>query len=147
MKLKLERKFKGTEYTIGDLFIDGVFFSNILEDTVRGLTDKNNDGDFDDKGEGKVYGETAIPAGTYNIIITYSTRFKKYLPLLLDVPGYEGIRIHPGNTAVDTHGCLLPGINNMVGQVTKSRETTQLLIDKISNSLNIKKEKVTITIE
>ena len=136
MKLKLERKFKGTEYTIGDLFIDGVFFSNILEDVVRGLTDKNDDGDFDDKGEGKVYGETAIPAGKYEVVITYSNRFKKYLPLLLNVPGYEGIRIHPGNSVVDTHGCILPGINNIKGKVTKSKETTELLISKIKDSLD-----------
>lgn len=146
MKLKLERKFKGTEYTIGDLFIDGVLFSNILEDVVRGLTDKNDDGDFDDKGEGKVYGETAIPAGTYKIVITYSNRFKRELPLLLNVPGYEGIRIHGGNSAVDTHGCLLPGINNIKGKVTKSKETTELLISEIKDSID-NGESVTITIE
>ena len=146
MKLKLIRKFKGTEYTIGDLFIDGIFFSNILEDVVRGLTDKNDDGDFDDKGEGKVYGDTAIPAGKYEVVITYSNRFKKYLPLLLNVPGYEGIRIHGGNSAVDTHGCLLPGINNIKGKVTKSKETTELLISKIKDSID-NGELVTMTIE
>lgn len=145
MKLRLERKYKGTEYTIGDLFIDGVFYSNILEDTVRGLTDKNDDGDFDDKCEGKVYGKTAIPTGTYKINITYSNRFKRELPLLLNVPGFEGIRIHSGNTAEDTHGCLLPGKNDIKGKVTKSREYTEILIDKIKDSLKIG-ELVTIEI-
>lgn len=146
MKLKNVRKFKGDQYTIGDLYIDNVKVCNICEDPVRVLVDKNKDGDFDDAGEGKVYGDTAIPAGTYNVVITYSNRFKKYLPLLIDVPGYEGIRIHPGNSNKDTHGCLLPGVNTSKGTVSESSKWFTYVFDKISNAINIKKEKVTIEI-
>lgn len=146
MKLTQIRKFKGSEYTISDFYIDGSKICNILEDPVRVLVDKNNDGDFDDVGEGKIYGKTSIPAGTYEVIITYSNRFKKYLPLLVDVPGYDGIRIHPGNKAVDTHGCLLPGINDSKGVVSQSQKYFTLIFDKISNAINVKHEKVFIEI-
>ena len=146
MDLKIVRKFKGNKYTIGDFYINGVKICNTCEDPVRVLFDKNNDGDFDDAGEGKIYGDTAIPAGKYEVIITYSNRFKKHLPLLLNVPGYEGIRIHPGNSAVDTHGCLLPGINDITGKVTQSTKYFTLIFDKISNAINVKNEKVFIEI-
>ena len=83
---------------IGDLFIDGVFFCHTLEDEKRadGL---------------KVYGETAIPSGTYNVILSVSNRFKRLMPLLLDVPMFRGIRIHGGNTSKDSHGCPLVAFN------------------------------------
>lgn len=106
MNLKLTRKEFTSESTIGQLEIDGNFFCYTLEDVVR---DKNNDGDLDDKGEEKVYGKTAIPKGKYEVIINYSERFKQQMPLLLNVKGFEGIRIHKGNSAVDTHGCILLG--------------------------------------
>lgn len=86
MKLELYRKFLGKDYTIGKLYINGDYFCDVLEDTVRP--------------EGvKLYGKTAIPYGTYDIILTYSPRFKQKLPLLLNVPNFEGIRIHSGNYA------------------------------------------------
>jgi hypothetical protein len=94
MEFLLERKYLGDTYTIGHLYIDEQFFCNVLEDKVRDL---NKDGDLNDAGETKVYGETAIPYGKYKIIITYSQRFKRDLPLLVDVPHFSGIRIHPGN--------------------------------------------------
>lgn len=146
MNLKQIRKFKGDEYTISDFYIDNVKLCNICEDPVRILVDKNKDGDFDDAGEGKIYSNTAIPAGKYEIIITYSNRFKKYLPLLLNVPGYDGIRMHPGNSAVDTAGCLLPGINDIKGRVSQSVKYFTIIFDKISNALNVKHEKVYIEI-
>lgn len=146
MELKQLRKFKGSEYTISDFYIDGVKLCNICEDPVRVLVDKNNDGDFDDPGEGKVYANTAIPAGRYEVVITYSNRFKKHLPLLLNVPGYSGIRIHPGNSSTDTAGCLLPGINDIKGRVSQSNKYFTLIFDKISNAINVKHEKVFITI-
>ena len=102
MQLDLKRIFFTDKCTVGELRVDGVFICHILEDTDRGLTAGSKPSD-------KKYGETAIPIGTYEIIFNYSDSFKKILPLLLNVPLYMGIRIHSGNSAVDTKGCLLPG--------------------------------------
>ena len=116
MELKLVRKTFTEVSTIGELSINGTFFCYVLEDKVRDL---NNDGDLLDKGEEKVCGKTAIPKGKYEVIINYSERFKQQMPLLLNVKGFEGIRIHVGNTDVDTHGCLLLGKtkgNNFIGE-------------------------------
>lgn len=129
MKLKLTRIFKAETYTIGRLYIDGEFFCDVLEDKVRDLSK-----------EDKVWGQTAIPSGTYKIVITYSNRFKRDLPLLLNVPYFEGIRIHPGNSSVDTHGCLLTGINSEKGKVTQSRITFDRLFTKIKNEKDLEIE-------
>lgn len=142
MKLELKRKALKETYTIGDLFVNGVFFCNVLEDKVRDL---NHDGDLDDKGEGKVYGESAIPYGTYQIDITYSDRFKRLLPILENVKGFAGIRIHPGNSAVDTHGCLLVGKNTEIGKVTESKKTFDNLFAKLA-AAHEAKETIYITI-
>jgi hypothetical protein len=103
MKLLLIRKWATTECTVGTLDVDGQHICYILEDVER---------------EVKVPRKTAIPRGTYNIVIDYSNRFQRRLPHLLNVPNFTGIRIHPGNYAGDTEGCLLPGQDhheNMVG--------------------------------
>lgn len=102
----LQRKWATDKSTIGELSLDGKVMCFILEDVVR---------------PEKIKGKTAIPAGNYKIIITPSSRFKRDLPLLLNVPNYEGIRIHPGNTAADTEGCLLPGIERSMDKVSASR--------------------------
>lgn len=106
MELTLKRRFLFDSATVGKLYADGDFVCYVLEDVVR---DKNHDGDLQDVGEAKVMHQTAIPFGKYEIAVTMSQRFKKDLPILLNVPEFEGIRIHPGNTEVDTSGCLLPG--------------------------------------
>ena len=142
MRLELKRKALLPEYTIGDLFVDGKLFCNTLEDTVRDL---NKDGDLNDAGEGKVYGQTAIPYGTYEVVITYSNRFKKQLPLLENVKGFEGIRIHPGNTKEDTHGCILVGINSKKGMVTESKKTFDKLFSLLRDAVEMK-ETIFITI-
>ena len=142
MKLELKRKALMDTYTIGDLFVNDVFFCNILEDKVR---DFNKDGDLNDSGETKVYGETAIPYGVYTIDLTYSNRFKKILPLIENVKGFEGIRIHPGNTAVDTHGCLLVGNNTEKGKVTDSRKVFEKLMIRLVDAHEMK-ETITIKI-
>jgi hypothetical protein len=137
MKLLLKRIYFAPTYTIGKLSIDGVQFCDVLEDTNR---DKNHDGDLTDPGETKVFGETCIPFGTYDVTITMSQRFKRELPLLLNVPGFDGIRIHPGNTAVDTHGCLLVGINDAKGRVSQSKATFDKLFPLLEKATKIQIE-------
>jgi hypothetical protein len=110
MKVEVKRTFKGTEYTIGKLYIDGHYLCDTLEDTVRPVGVK-------------IAGKTAIPAGTYKVRKTMSPRFKKVLPEILNVPGFTGVRIHAGNTATDTDGCLLLGLNKKKGQVLESQTT------------------------
>lgn len=141
--LVLHRCFKGKEYTIGKLYRKDkngkeCYICDILEDPVR-----NKIGTLINRFV-KIYSKTAIPYGTYQITRTYSPRFKKILPLLLNVPHFEGVRIHSGNTAADTEGCLLPGKNTIKGQVTDSRTTFARLDMWISEHL--KKGSVYITI-
>lgn len=140
MELLLIRRYKNDKYTIGDLYIDGVWFSNTLEDTDRGLTDDMSEEQIK---KIKVYGRTAIPTGRYKVEVTYSPKFKRHLPLLIDVKGFTGIRIHSGNSAEDTLGCLLVGYNKVKGQVINSRVTS----DKLTALLRNTKEEIYITIE
>lgn len=137
MKLKLKRKYLKPDYTIGELYIDYedgngfVLFCHTLEDKVR---DYNKDGDLKDEGEEKVYGQTAIPYGKYKMVVNQSPKFG-LSPLLLDVPNFEYIRIHSGNTSVDTHGCVLLGVNTKKGMITESKDTFKKFMEqlKISN--------------
>ncbi len=141
MKLTLKRIALRSTYTIGKLYIDDAYFCDTLEDTVR---DTNKSGKFDN-GEQKIKGKTAIPYGTYEIKWTYSPRFKKYTPQLMNVPSFEGIRVHAGNTSADTEGCLILGENKQVGKVLNSRATInkfyQIIKEACSNG------KVTIEIK
>ena len=106
MNLQLVRELSQGDHTFGVLYLEGRFFCHTLEDRVRPT---------------KIAGETAIPAGRYQVILSMSPRFKRVLPLLLAVPGFEGIRIHPGNTAADTEGCILPGYSRGPDSVLQSR--------------------------
>ena len=106
MNILLVRRWRGTNSTVSTVSVDGKAHQFILEDRDRGLKASM---DLADIIRQKVYGKTAIPAGRYQVVITHSARFKRLLPLLIGVPGYEGIRIHPGNRHVNTDGCLLPG--------------------------------------
>ena len=142
MELRLERKYRNNNYCIDKLYINGKYFSDVLEDPDRGSTDTMS---LEEIKKIKIKGNTCIPYGTYNITITYSPRFKKNLPLLNNVKGFDGIRIHSGNKPQDTEGCLLPGFNKVKGQVIDSRVTTDKLIAQIQQALD-KGEKVTITI-
>ena len=130
MRLVVKRTFKGKDYTIGKLYINGDYFCDTLEDVVRPI-------------EEKIYGKTAIPEGTYTIVLTMSNRFKKILPLLLQVPKFEGVRIHSGNTAADTEGCILVGKNTEKGKVLESRAVFAQLMKRLESVEN----KETITIE
>jgi len=144
MKLKLVRKFKGTSYTIGDLYIDGELFCNVVEDVVRDLPDTcpNTPKGIDCKCPQKVHSQTAIPEGTYKVVLSMSSRFKKIMPEILNVPHFRGIRIHSGNKSTDTEGCLIVGKNTIVGQVTESRVT----FNKLMALLNTDKDDLTIEI-
>lgn len=127
IKVLVKRIAKKPKYTIGKLFINGVFYANTLEDTDRGLTQDMSEEEIKSK---KIYGETAIPTGTYKIDMhTVSPKFKNRswakpyggkLPRLVNVKGFNGVLTHPGNQASDTLGCLLVGKNDVVGKVTNS---------------------------
>jgi hypothetical protein len=122
MKLELIRDMCGTACTVGKLYLDGDFFCYILEDTDRKL----------EEGGEKIHGQTAIPRGTYEVIIDFSNRFQRELPRLLDVPGYSGVRIHPGNTSADTEGCLLPGLTRTDMSVGQSRAAFNRLYERLN---------------
>ena len=142
MELRLERKYRSNNYCIDKLYINGKYFSDALEDPDRGLTDYMS---LEEIKKIKIKGNTCIPYGTYNVTITYSPRFKKNLPLINNVKGFDGIRIHSGNTPQDTEGCLLLGLNKVKGRVVDSKVTVNKFIDIVQEALN-KGEKVTITI-
>ena len=143
MLITLDRAWKRKGYTISRLYINGELFCNALEDEDRGLRQDMTTNEIKKR---KVYGATAIPSGSYECVNTYSNRFKKNLPLLKDVPGFDGIRIHSGNTANDTEGCILPGRNTQKGMVTESRVWTEKLI-KLMKAAWDRKETVTVMIE
>ena len=143
MNLTLNRIFRGPDYTIGKLYIDGHYFCDTLEDSVRTLP-----ASCPNTSEGilcacpeKVYARTAIPAGTYKVTMQFSPRFKRVLPLLHDVPHFLGVLIHSGNDPGDTAGCILVGHNKVKGKVLESRAVS----DKL-NALLEKENEMTITI-
>ena len=131
----------GESYTIGSLSIDGKKFCDTLEDKVRDL---NKNGVFDGD-EKKVYGETAIPYGTYDVVVDYSPKFKRELPRLQNVKHFEGILIHRGNTAEDSAGCILVGENKVKGKVINSTPYEKELV-RILKEAQDRKEPITIKI-
>lgn len=131
MNLVLERKEKTPLSTIGDLYVNNVFECYTLEDVERtGL---------------KIFGKTAIMKGTYEVVITFSNRFQRLLPLLLSVPNFEGVRIHSGNTADNTEGCILVAQKKGKDQILQSR----LAFDKLFKKMQkvAKTEKIFLTIK
>ena len=130
MKLTIKRLHKTENSTIGEMSIDGKFECYTLEDVER---------------DTKVFGKTAIPKGIYEVTMTMSNRFKKMMPLLLNVPNYAGVRIHSGNKAEDTEGCILLGQTRSIDAISGSR----LAIDKFYPKLEaaLKLGKVYLTIE
>lgn len=139
MKLLLKRIFRGDKYTIGKLYIDGKWFCDTLEDKDRGLT---NSMSISEIKKIKIPNETAIPTGTYKVVVTMSPRFKRLLPRLLDVPGFDGILMHKGNSASDTSGCVLLGENKVKGKVINSTGYENRLVASLKDENNI-----SITIE
>lgn len=132
MTIRLRRLYPRPDYTIGRLYVNGVGFCDTLEDRVRDL---NKDGDLNDEGEGKVYAQTAIPYGTYQVILSQSPKFGRLLPELLDVPHFKHIRIHAGNYAKDSAGCILVGENKVKGGLVNSRVYETMITQAIMNAI------------
>lgn len=132
MEIKVKRIAYRDTYTIGKMYIDGCYFCDTLEDKVRDLHK-----------EKKILGETAIPQGKYKVTLTISPKLGRVLPLINNVPYFDGIRIHSGNTEKDTQGCILVGENKEVGKVLNSRVTETKLV----NLMLDRHEDMTITIE
>lgn len=139
MKIEVKRIAKRNTYTIGKMYIDGNYFCDTLEDVDRGINQKDS---LDTIKKIKVAGATAIPTGTYKVIVNMSPKFQRNLPRLIDVPGFEGILIHRGNTDKDTAGCILVGENKVVGKVINSTVYEKKLVNILQNT----KEDITITI-
>ena len=142
MKLILKRIALRETYTIGKLSIDNVYFCDTLEDKVR---DYNKDGDLLDKGETKIFGETAIPYGIYKVIVNMSPKFGRLLPRLLGVKHFDGILMHRGRTSEHTHGCVLVGENKVVGQILNGQYWEEKLVEILLRAQN-KGEEITIEI-
>lgn len=135
MKIEVNRIFKASNYTIGELSVNDNYLCDTLEDRVR------------PEGE-KVYGETAIPAGTYTVVLSYSNRFKKVMPEIQNVPNFTGVRIHCGNSSKDTEGCLLVGKwdGKTENWISDSKNSYNKLYPLLEEAFN-KKENITITIK
>jgi hypothetical protein len=132
MELLLERKYYKKDYIICRLYIDYKYFCDTLEPPYGALTSEMT---------GRQItivklcsGKLAIPTGSYRVIVNMSPRFKRPLPLLLDIPGFSGIRIHPGNMVKDTEGCILVGWNRHKGMVINSRSAVTLLMDRFAEA-------------
>ena len=153
MKLKVERRWPKVTYTIGRLYIDGIYYCNTLEDYDRGLRQSDPLRDIQRR---KIAGETAIPKGTYEVAMNvtspkyagvawYYNFCRGKMPRLKDVPGFDGILIHPGTSALDTKGCILVGKNTKVGKLTDSRACFMEIYKQMKEAAD-HGEKITIEI-
>ena len=152
MKILVDRKWKKDTYTIGIVSINGIRFSESIEDKDRGLSNTMSEGYINSK---KIYGKTAIPVGTYEVKLTYSPKFasrvwgKKYggkVPQIMNVKGFSGVRIQPLNKAEDSLGCIGMGKNSQVGIITQATEYYYKLIDQYILPDTKKGEKIEIII-
>lgn len=150
MKILIDRNYKYPKYTVGEVYVNGTFYCYSMEDIDRGL---HTDMPMRYFKERKVYGETAIPCGTYEVIIDWSPKFKRYMPhvmwrnadgKLVEVPGFSGIRLHPLNTAEDSLGCIGFGDWKGSNRIVNSKTMTSIITDKIQAARN---EKETVILE
>ena len=133
LHLTLIRKWKKADYTIGQLYAGGRLICNTIEDADRGLHMYMSLTEIKKR---KIASETAIPVGTYKLNVSPSPKFGRRLIEVLNVPGYSGIRIHKGNTAKDSAGCILPGMNTEKGKVTNSTKYEELLTSMVDSAIN-----------
>lgn len=143
MEIKLIRKYYQAKYTIGRLYVNNHFFSDCLEPPSLHLTERSALGTIL---IAKYKGYRAIPTGRYRILITRSRRFGRWLPLLMNVKGFEGIRIHAGNKPEDTRGCILLGFNRRKGYVLDSTRCVLTLVKMMTEAMK-KGEKVFVTVK
>lgn len=120
--------FPRENYTLGKMYLDNVFFCHSCEDEDRFLEDHQQE---------KVYGKSAIPRGKYRVVTSFSNRFQRVLPEVFDVPGFKGIRIHGGNDASDSHGCILVGLVRTSSGIAKCAGTVQRIIDAIDDAAEL----------
>ena len=154
MRLTLQRIAKRETYTIGHLYVDGIYVCDTVEDKDRGLKSHHP---IEQIKKAKVYGETAIPMGTYTIdmdkvspkfsSLSWAKPYGGKIPRLRSVPGFESILIHTGNTAASSLGCILVGINDKVGRVSDSQKTFKRLMDDYLIPAHERGETITITIQ
>ena len=154
MRLTLQRIAKRETYTIGRLYVDGIYVCDTIEDKDRGLKSHYP---LDKIKQAKVYGETAIPLGMYDITMdfvspkfrsrSWATPYGGKIPRLLSVPAFQGVLIHPGNTAADCLGCILVGINDKVGRVSDSQRTFRRLMDDYLIPAHERGDTITIAIQ
>lgn len=146
MELRLDRIFRTNEYTIGELYVDGAYISDTLEDPVRPLPEvcPNTPKGIACKCKEKVYGDTAVPAGTYEVKLSYSNRFKRIMPEIRNVPHFLGIRIHSGSNADHSEGCVLVGEwdHTKGNRLNNSKE----VFNKVYDILSKTQETITIII-
>ena len=143
MELTVKREWLNDECSIGELYVNGVFECFTLEDKDRGLLQSMT---LQQIQALKVYGKTAIPKGRYQVVIQYSPKHGKDLPLLLNVKDYAGVEIHPGNTDVDTLGCILLGQMRTTNSVLSSVKAFTAFLPKLQSAIN-RKEQIFITIQ
>ena len=146
MNLKLIRDVRANTFTLGTFYVNGTRLGFTCEDADRSLEDdKDNDGNTIDQGE-KVYGKTAIPLGTYKVILSFSHRFQKLMPEVLDVPQFSGIRIHGANTSDDVLGCVGLGKVRTQDGVANCKDVNDRLITMLQDAEE-RGESVFLTVE
>jgi len=146
LELEIFRKYLKEKYTIGRFSADEKPLCDTVEDKVRDLQDYNHDGDYDDHGEGKIYGKTAIPAGRYRVLYTMSPKLGRMLPLIVGVYGFSGIRIHGGKNANWSEGCPCVGENKKPGELVNYKHWETVICQMIEKAIN-EGRKVFITIK
>lgn len=137
LHLTLIRAYKKDTYTIGRLYAGGRFICNTIEDKDRGLNQFMSESDIQ---KVKVKAETAIPIGTYKLVVSMSPKFGRKLIEIQNVPAYSGVRVHRGNTAQDSAGCVIVGMNTEKGKVTNSTKYEELLTTMVESAINNKEE-------